>query len=128
MTDAHEDGVTRREFTAATVMAMLAGVVVTITASGCGGGGSSPTSPGSVPTVESGDKQGVISANHGHIAVIKSAQLTAGGAVTLQIQGTADHNHSVDFSTDDIHAIAGGTRISRDSSTNQGHNHTVTFN
>jgi hypothetical protein len=36
-----------------------------------------------------------ISANHGHSAVITGAQLTAGGAVELNIRGTATHAHTV---------------------------------
>ena len=74
--------VDRRQFTVASALAILSGVAITIT-SGCGGNGySSPSSPTPTPTpTSSGDKVGAISDNHGHVAVITGAQLTAGGAL-----------------------------------------------
>ena len=116
----------RREFTLEAVLAMLSGVVITI--SGCGGSSysSMPTSTPTPPA--SGDKQGTISANHGHVAVITAAQLTAGGALTLHIQGQASHDHTVDLTAAQIGQIAGNQRVSMLSSTTSGHDHTVTFN
>jgi hypothetical protein len=124
----------RREFTLAAAMAALAGVAITITA--CGG--SSPTAPttaggtgtgtGGGTGTGNGDKTGVVSANHGHLAVITSAQLTLAGALSLNIQGSADHPHGVDLSAAEIATIAANGRVSKLSSTNSGHDHTVTFN
>jgi hypothetical protein len=116
----------RREFNAAAIMALLSGVAITV--SGCGGGMSSPTQPSPATGGGSGDKTGAISANHGHSAVVTSVQLTAAGAVRLDIRGSANHAHIVDLSAADIGAIAGGQRVSRDSSTDDDHRHTVTFN
>ena len=110
---------TRREFTAASVMALLAGVAVTI--SGCGDD-EGPTSPAAV------DRTGVISDNHGHSAVVTAAQITAGGAVSLSIQGAADHNHVVELSMDEVRQVGAGTRVSKQSTTTIEHSHTVTFN
>lgn len=121
----------RREFTAASVMAMLAGVTVTLTGCGGGGGGSSsPTGPTtSTPTpTANGDKTGTISANHGHVAVVTAAEMTAGAAISLDIRGSSDHPHRVQLSADDIRQISQGTRVSRASSTDDGHDHIVTFN
>ena len=123
----------RREFTLASAMAALSGVVITIS-SACGGGSSSPTSPSTPPPTGGGggggsaDKTGVVSANHGHVATITAAQLTAAGALELDIQGSADHPHSVSLSAGEITSIAGGQRVSKTSSTNSSHDHTVTFN
>ena len=111
---------------------MLAGVTITI--SGCGGGGGgggtggggSPTQPTTDPAT--GDKIGNISADHGHRAVITFAQLTAGGALTLQIRGTADHPHTVDLTGPEVVAIRNGQRVGRASSDEDFHTHTVTFN
>ncbi len=115
----------RRRFTVSAALAMLGGA--TITVSGCGGGGggggSSPTSP-SAP----GDKVGSVSANHGHTATITAAQLSAGAALTLQIRGTSDHPHTVQLSAGEVGQIAAGTRVSKNSSVDDGHDHTVTFN
>ena len=124
--------ISRREFTAASVMALLAGVTVTISA--CGGG-SNPGGPTPVPTptptptpAPSGDKVGVVSANHGHVATVTGAQITAAGAVSLDIHGTADHTHTVELSAAQVQQIGAGTRIAMTSSTNSSHDHTVTFN
>ena len=42
--------------------------------------------------------------------------------------GTATHTHTVDLSAAEITAIAGGTKTSKESSTDASHSHTVTFN
>jgi hypothetical protein len=132
---ADQSGLSRREFTVAAALAALSGVAITITA--CGGGGYSPTSStgsgggasgGTTSGSASGDKVGVISANHGHSAVITAAQLTAAGALRLDIRGNADHTHTVEVSAAEVAAIAGGTKTSKESSTDSSHSHTVTFN
>lgn len=119
----------RREFTAASVMALLSGVAITLT--GCGGGGgsspSSPTAPSGTGT-SSGDKVATISANHGHVAVLTGAAITAANAVTLNIQGSADHPHSVSLSAAEVQQAGAGQRVSKLSTTEAGHDHTVTFN
>jgi hypothetical protein len=52
----------------------------------------------------------------------------AGGAVVLDIQGSADHPHSVSLTTAEVVSIAANTRVSKVSSTDASHNHNVTFN
>ena len=81
--------VTRRDFTLEAALAVLAGCVITV--SDACGGSSNPSTP--TPT----DITGVVSANHGHTAVITGAAITAGNAVSITIQGTAVHNHTVTF-------------------------------
>jgi hypothetical protein len=121
----------RREFTVASALAVLSGVTITISA--CGGGSrmpsspSAPGSPGSQPAAGNGDKVGAISANHGHVAIITAARLTAGGALSLDIQGNADHPHTLELSAADMTAIAGGQTVSTVSTTVLSHAHTVTF-
>ena len=121
----------RREFTLAAALAALSGVVITISACGGSYSPSSPTptpNPAPTPTPAAGDKTAVISANHGHVATITAAQLTAAGAVELDIRGSADHPHSVSLSASEITSISGGQRVSKPSTTNSSHDHTVTFN
>ena len=124
--------ISRREFTAETVLALLAGVTITIT--GCGGTSSSPTSPSSTPSTGGGtttqqDVTGTVSANHGHIATVTGAQITAGQAlVALHIQGNATHDHTIALTADQVHAIGAKTTVSVQSTTDAGHSHTVTFN
>jgi hypothetical protein len=121
----------RRQFTLATALAALSGVAITISA--CGGSSySAPTNPtgstGGTGSTGNTDKVGQISNNHGHSAVITGAQLTAGGALELNIQGAATHAHTVSLSAAEISSIAANSRVAKDSSTDQGHSHTVTFN
>lgn len=122
--EAGHEGLDRREFALRSIMAMLSGVVITI--SGCGGGSSSPTQPNPQPS--SGDKTGTISANHGHIATITAARLSAGGELTLDLRGDADHPHSLQLTAAEVASIAAGTRVGKASSEDASHTHTVTFN
>lgn len=119
----------RREFTRLSLLGMLSGVAITI--SGCGGGGG--TSNPTPPTTPSGggDKAGFISANHGHAVSITSAQLTAGGDLRLTLRGTqgvSEHSHILDLTAAEVVAIRGGARVSKPSSTDDAHEHTVIFN
>jgi hypothetical protein len=121
---------TRRDFTLAAAMAVLSGVAISV--SGCGGDSSaspaapSPTGSGS-PSAGS-DRTGTIGSNHGHSAVIASAQLGASGGLTLNIQGTSSHPHTVALTGADLSAIANNQRVSKESSNDANHTHTVTFN
>ena len=122
-----ERELSRREFSVEALMALFAGVAITVTA--CGGddydGG--PTGPG----VDG--RTGSVSDNHGHVATVTSVEITAANAVTLQIRGSADHPHSVALTSAEVVQIGGGTRVSKTSSTDPSaafgtHAHTVTFN
>jgi VCBS repeat-containing protein len=116
----------RREFTLESALAMLAGVAITI--SGCSDDTTSPTpNPGGGGT-NSGDVSGVVSANHGHRATVTAAQITAAGMVSLNIMGDATHPHTVELSASQVQSIGARQRVSVTSTTNDGHDHTVTFN
>jgi hypothetical protein len=116
----------RREFTLHSALALLAGVVITV--DGCAGNSSSPsptTAP--APSAPVADVNGSVSANHGHVAVVMSAQITAGNAVSLNIQGTATHPHTVDLSQADLVSLRSRQTVSKESTNNNNHTHTVTF-
>jgi hypothetical protein len=118
----------RRAFNTAWVYALLGGAAITVT--GCGDGGS-PAGPSGNPTPTAApvtDKEGAISGNHGHTAVVTAAQLTAGGALELNIQGTSAHTHTVSLDAAEIASIRSGQRVAKTSSNNNSHTHTVTFN
>jgi hypothetical protein len=121
----NEDNVlTRREFTVESALAMLAGVVITI--SGCG-----KDNPPTNPTPPASDKIGTVStdANHTHTgATITAAQFTAGNAITLTLTGQATHTHTVTLSQSELTQISAGTRVQKTSSNDLNHAHTVTFN
>lgn len=112
--------VTRRQFTLQSALAVLSGCVITVT--GCGSG--SPAAP-SQPAAT--DVPGTISGNHGHTALIKAAQITAGNAVSLDIQGTASHPHTVEISQAEIAALKSRQPVTKSSSTDASHQHSVTF-
>ena len=123
----------RRQFTQEASLAFLAGVSVTVSACGGAGGGmgdyGSPTASSTPPpSTASGSKIGQISANHGHQAVITAAQLQAGGALALDIAYQAGHSHMVNLPTQAIQQIKDGHPVQTDSTTADGHAHTVTFN
>ncbi len=112
----------RREFTVASALALLGGATITVT--GCGGGSSSRTTGSSGPV----DVEGSIVGNHGHRAVITVAQLTAGGAVRLNLDtGSAGHQHTVDLSADDVVRIRTGNAVVRESTESELHRHMVSF-
>ena len=119
--------VTRRDFTLESALALLAGVTITIT--GCGddddNGSPAPTSPSPTPVA---NVNGSVSANHGHEAVITAAQITSGGALSLDIRGQATHPHTVQVSSAQLQTIGARQQVAISSSTDNGHSHTVTFN
>jgi len=111
----------RREFTRESVLALLAGVAITITA--CGD--DKPTGPSGGSGT---DVNGVVSANHGHRATVTGVQITAANAVSLDIRGDADHTHTVALTGAQIAQIGNRQQVAVTSTTDVGHQHTVTFN
>jgi hypothetical protein len=122
---------TRREFTRESVLALLSGVVITVT--GCSGGdySTSPTQPSGGGGNNNGGRNGAISANHGHVAFVSDAQITGGNNVRLDITGSADHGHTIDLTGGELMQIGNGTRVVKTSTVSQvqgTHSHNVTFN
>lgn len=124
------ENLSRREFTKKSALALLSGVAITVV--GCSSDSPTaptPTPPTTPPTgTPSNDVSGSVSANHGHTAVITGAALTAGGDLSLDITGTANHPHTVALTAADLTQIQNGQSVSKASSTDSSHNHTVTFN
>ena len=117
--------ISRREFTLEWALAMLAGVAITV--SGCGSdSASSPTNTGGGSG--SGNVSGDISANHGHVATVTAAEITAAGALSLNIMGNATHPHTVTLSASQVQQIGARQRVAVTSTTEESHAHTVTFN
>jgi hypothetical protein len=104
-------------------MLLLGGATITLL--GCGGGGKDAT-PAPTPTPV-GDRSAIIENNHGHEAKITSAQLAAGNALTLNIQATATHNHTVTLTAEEVVMVRNGTQLIKLTSTS-GHAHSVQFN
>ena len=121
-----EDGtVSRREFTLEAALAILAGCVITVSDACSKNSTPAPTPP---PT----DINGTISSNHNHAALVTGAQISAGAAVTLNIQGTAAHPHTVALAQADLQTLRNRQPVTRESSSDQSntfglHSHSVTF-
>jgi len=123
----HSRTLSRREFTLESALAMLAGVVITV--SGCDSDRpSSPTPSGGGGGGTSTGVNGDVSANHGHVATITGAQITAAGALSLNIMGNATHPHTVSLSASQVQQIGARQRVMVTSTIDGGHDHTVTFN
>jgi hypothetical protein len=120
-----ETGVSRREFTLQSALALLSTCVITL--DGCGSGYKNPNNPTPTPTPTPTDVTGNISANHGHLATIKAADITAGKDIALDIQGMASHPHTVQISQADLQMLKNRQPITKESTNNNGHMHSVTF-
>lgn len=118
--------ISRREFTRESVLAMLAGVAITI--SGCSDDNTTAPSQNAGGSTTQQDVSGTVSANHGHIATVTAVQITAAGAVNLDIMGTATHTHTVSLTASQVQQIGSRQRVVVTSTTDAGHDHTVTFN
>jgi hypothetical protein len=127
----------RRRISALAALALLGGPAITIV--GCGGGGGSspaaaPPPPTATPTpppaasCPAGNACGQVSVDPQHHAEITSAQLSAGGALTLDIRGSSTHSHTVALTGDEVVAIRNAQRVEKVSTTTLSHDHLVTFN
>ena len=115
---------TRREFTLDAALALLAGCVITISDVACGGSkNNNPANPSPTPT----DINGTVSANHGHTVTVTAAQIIATNAVMLTLVGNASHNHTVSLSQAELVTLKNRQAVSKDSSNDNSHMHTVTF-
>ncbi len=116
----------RRQFTRESVLALLSGVVITVT--GCGSDSGSPTTPSTGGDGGNGGVDGTVSANHGHIATVTDAQVDAGNDVSLDIRGNADHTHTVNLTGAELTQIDNGEQVAVTTTNTQAHTHRVTFN
>jgi hypothetical protein len=95
-----------------------------VTVAARGGSGGSPAGP----SASEGDEVGSVSANHGHVVILRAAQLQADAAVMLTLSTGDGHTHSLALTADEVVQVAGGARVSKTSSSNDAHTHIVTFN
>ncbi len=109
----------RRAFTVESALAILAAATITIT--GCDGNEVGPSPP-------PGAREGVVSANHGHRAVVQAAELSSNSSITIDMRYQATHNHTLTLTTPELAAISENGRVAKTSSTTDDHSHTVTFN
>ena len=116
------DDITRKEFLqagVATLVAATLGACGSEDDEGDGGDGDGCTSSASAN----------IGTNHGHSLSIPAGDINDGAGQDYDIEGTADHNHTVSLSDDDMTRIAAGENVAVTSSMAGGapHTHMVTI-
>lgn len=89
---------------------------------GCGGGGDATMV---VPTAAKGTCGATISGNHGHVLAVSAADLGSTVDMTYDIQGSADHSHTVTFTAAMLASLKAGNVVSAVSSTTLAHNHAI---
>ena len=67
-----------------------------------------------------------IGANHGHVLMVSKADVAAGATRTYDIQGSANHAHSVTVTPAMFTMLQGNTAITTVSSTDSNHSHPIT--
>lgn len=102
-----------------------------------GGGGTPDAAAGGTPDArradampaaldcESDGTNVVIGTNHNHAMVVSAADVTAGVDKQYNLQGTSPHPHTVTITAADFATLKQGTMISRTSSNDNGHTHSV---
>ena len=112
----------RRRFIGAAAAALFAGVVITLT--GCDDDKGNGSTGGT-------DRVGTVTNNHGHVVKVTKAQIDAGVDLTLNIQGTADHSHTLTLTSDHLQTLKSGGMIHMGLETAEGgsplHTHVVMF-
>jgi len=126
--------VSRKQF-----LLSLTGSAIAVLLQGCGGGGDgysgpapSPASP--MPPPPPAPPPGPadtcsatqITGNHGHMLTIPKADTDSTVDKIYDIQGSADHNHTVTLTTAMLAMLKAGNSVTVTSSTTFSHNHDVT--
>jgi hypothetical protein len=100
-------GMTRKDFCSSAL-----GATLLLLIESCGGGGSS-YSAGTGTVAGCGN---TIALNHGHVLTIALADLDSPTDTTYNIQGSADHNHTVTLTVAQLRTLKTGASISTVSS------------
>lgn len=86
------------------------------------------------PSMDSGPSAGrcatngttvTIGDNHGHVMTVSKEDVAAAVAKTYHIQGTSDHDHTVDLSASDFLQLQQDHAIMTTSSYDAGHDHSI---
>src|SRR5687767_217135 len=97
------DLLSRRAFTVESVLAILGTATITIT--GCDEGSDLGPSP------PAGAREGVVSANHGHRAIVEAAQLNSNNTITIDLRFQATHNHELMLTPVELASISENGRV-----------------
>jgi hypothetical protein len=85
-----------------------------------------PPAPAPAPAATCGSSGSAILGNHGHQLVVPAADRDATTSMTYNIQGSADHNHTVTLTPAQLASLkTAGTIVVVESSINSSHAHEV---
>ncbi len=85
-----------------------------------------PSSNPASPDASSFHCTTMIGGNHGHVLTILASDLASPRDRTYNIQGSADHTHSVSFSAEQMQTLADGGTVTVTSTLGLAHTHEVT--
>jgi hypothetical protein len=111
-------GMTRKGFCGSVL-----GATALLLIQSCGGGGSSYS--GTAGATAGVGCSNTIAANHGHILAIALADLDSVTDKTYNIQGSAEHNHSVTLTVAQLRTLKTGASVTTISSTTLDHQHDI---
>jgi hypothetical protein len=94
-------------------------------AAGNGSGSGSGSGSDSVADCEQNGTNSTIAGNHGHVLVVTAAEVTAGTDKTFNIQGAADHPHTVKITAAMFQMLQQNHAIMTVSSTDALHSHNI---
>jgi hypothetical protein len=118
---------TRKKFCSSVASAT---VLLLIQACGGGGSGYSGSAPTSSPPPTSSGGGGcsdTIAGNHGHVLSVAAADLDSATDMSYDIQGTADHTHTVVLTVAQLRTLKTGASVNTTSSTTLSHMHDITI-
>ncbi|MCZ6534216.1 MAG: hypothetical protein O7A08_14790, partial [SAR324 cluster bacterium] len=113
----------RREFLTKLIV-LPTGLAIVALISDCGGDGSSSESAASGTGA---GLTGAISANHRHTVFLTDVDLAEGAEIILALTLGDGHTHQVTLLASHLTTLLGGSSVSKGSSQDAGHTHTVTF-
>lgn len=111
-------GVTRKAF-----LIQLAGGSWALAS--CGGGGGYDPAAAAPMAPAAGSCGATIAGNHGHVLTIAQTDLDSAVDKTYDVQGSADHTHSVTFTAGMLASLKAGNSVSATTTTTLAHNHVI---
>ena len=115
----------RKDFLKAALAFAGAGAALSFLAS-CGGSDHSSSNVGAGNCSTNGAHDSAISGNHGHTLFVPAADVTAANQKSYNIQGVADHPHTITISQAQFGILAQGQTFTVVSTNDAGHTHNVT--
>ena len=113
------------------------GSVLLLMVQGCGGGGGashadSPATLGTTPSTTTVTPPSVscgsaFDFNHGHVLAVSKSDLDSATDLTYNIQGSADHTHSVTLTVAQLGVLKTGASVTVTSTTAFDHHHVISI-